>query len=447
MYRLAVLVDLLGCLQASRGSGLSGSAWSGRINLGNWICCQLGAREHYAVPRALVRSGVRPALVTDVWLPPSGAVGKIFGRINGVTSLNRSRGRYSADLGDVVVKSFNHRAMAFETSLRIRGRTGWDAIMDRNVWFQRAARDWLDRMLTPGSILFAYSYAALELLRLAKERGCRTVLGQIDPGIVEERIVAEEVARYPEFDSGFEPAPPEYWDLWREECRLADVIMVNSPWAARALAEDGVEAGKLRVVPLAYSTDRNDSNLSARTFPASFTADRPLRVLFLGQAIPRKGIFRLLDAAELLVNEPVEFLVIGEAGPLAEQLKRHRNVVAAGAVPRAEVHRYYSSADVFLFPTLSDGFGLTQLEAVRWGLPIICSDRCGQVVEHGVSGLVLDDVTGPTIAAAVQEVLRNPAKLREWSRAAAAVLDRFSLEHLGRELVELDVKKAAVAPN
>ena len=45
-----------------------------------WICCQLGAREHYAIPRALFRLGMLDLLVTDAWVPPSSLLAKICGR-------------------------------------------------------------------------------------------------------------------------------------------------------------------------------------------------------------------------------------------------------------------------------------------------------------------------------------------------------------------------------
>ena len=58
--------------------------------------------------------------------------------------------------------------------------------------------------------------------------------------------------------------------------------------------------------------------------------------------------------------------------------------------PRGETAaRFYREADVFLFPTLSDGFGLTQLEAQAWRLPVIASRFCGDVVQDGVNGLLL----------------------------------------------------------
>jgi glycosyltransferase involved in cell wall biosynthesis len=64
-----------------------------------------------------------------------------------------------------------------------------------------------------------------------------------------------------------------------------------------------------------------------------------------------------------------------------------------GSVPREDAARFYRDADVFLFPTFSDGFGLTQLEAQAWKLPVIATKFCGDVVEDGKNGYLLPEIT------------------------------------------------------
>ena len=66
--------------------------------------------------------------------------------------------------------------------------------------------------------------------------------------------------------------------------------------------------------------------------------------------------------------------------------------------PRVTVESYYCDADVFILPTLSDGFGLTQLEAQAWKLPVIASRYCGDVVRDGFNGVVLEEVSARAIA-------------------------------------------------
>jgi len=71
-------------------------------------------------------------------------------------------------------------------------------------------------------------------------------------------------------------------------------------------------------------------------------------------------------------------------------------------VARSECARVYRDADVFILPTLSDGYALTQLEALSYGLPVIASRHCGAAVTHGENGWILDDLEPATIATAIR---------------------------------------------
>src|SRR4029453_7855815 len=95
-----------------------------------------------------------------------------------------------------------------------------------------------------------------------------------------------------------------------------------------------------------------------REYPPQFTPGRPLRVLFLGQISLRKGIARLLKVARSLQSEPLEFLMVGPIQiTIPEDLRSARKIRWFGRVARHKVRSHYEQADVFILPTLSDGFG------------------------------------------------------------------------------------------
>jgi glycosyltransferase involved in cell wall biosynthesis len=155
-----------------------------------------------------------------------------------------------------------------------------------------------------------------------------------------------------------------------------------------------------------------------------------MRVLFLGQVNVRKGVVELLEAARLLREEPIEFVVVGgvSAGFSLRDVPENVNVV--GPVARGEVDACFRAADVFILPTHSDGFALTQLEAQAHGLPVIASRFCGDVVRDGVNGLLLNEVTGAAMAQCLRELVSNPARLAAMS-ASSSVDERFSLRRIG----------------
>lgn len=395
-----------------------------------WICCQIGSREHYAVPRALNRAGALQELITDTWVGPASVGAVVGGR--------RMAGRYHPDLETARVWAPNFSAIRFEATQRLGGATGWERMLKRNEWFQARA---LSRLRTLARThaglplcLFAYSYAARHLFAFAKSQGWMTVLGQIDPGPLEERVVRRLHAEHPDLAGAWEGAPRSYWRDWSEEWHLADRVVVNSEWSRSAMLEEGVPARILRVVPLAYEPEVANVR---RDWPDRFTDDRPLRVLFLGQVNLRKGMAETIDAMRLLREYPVQFTIVGPVQMnVPEDLRRCPRVRWLGSVVPGEASHLYDQADVFLIPTHSDGFALTQLEAQARGVPVIASRFCGAVVTDSVNGIILPVVSGAAIAAAIRGLLQSPLTLRAMSDRSR-VAQVFGLGSVGARLLEV----------
>ena len=420
-----------------------------------WIVCQIGAREHYAVARALHERGELAALVTDLWAPPD----SWMRRLPGAESV---AGRYTRELTDARVMAPNLRMTLFALQARLGRWPLWKKIVAENALFQKEAA----KIIFNGSlgaerhVLFSYSYAALDLFREAKRRGWQTVLGQIDPGWGEQRLVDKLRARFPEWAGRPEMTPPShYWTEWREECDLADRIVVNSEWSKSLLVKEGIAVEKIEVVPLAFDesvergagsrewrekrggrqTDikgeelRVKSSDVARSYPDEFSKERPMRVLFLGQAIVRKGIHDLADAARLLGEGPCHFDVVGRHPALPTGIPS--SMTFHGQVPRNQATEWFERADVFVLPTHSDGFALTQLEAIAHGLPVIATPCCGEVVQDGINGVVVPAGDAAVLAEAIRGLAREPQRLAAMSRAALETVGDFGIDRVGDGLL------------
>lgn len=391
-----------------------------------WIVCQIGARENYAIARALRRRERLAGVITDAWAAPNSAISTMLPR--------RFRERWHPDLSNA-----NVRAHSLTSALRSAGdhltrRTGWKQIMARNAWFQKASARTLQTFCGDVEAVFSYSYAACDLFIEAKSRGWRTVLGQIDPGPVEARLVQDLYERAGQ-SHVYEPIPEEYWRLWRREIGLADRIVVNSGWSREALIAEGVAAEKIAVIPLAYE---ERAEAPARDLPASFTAARPLRLLFLGQVTLRKGIGVIFEAMRLLSGVPLHLDVVGPLQvEVPEAVARDSRITFHGAVARSEVRAFYQQADIFLFPTHSDGFGLTQLEALASGLPVVASKFCGEVVREGVDGHILASFEPHELARLLRELTASPARVARLQAGARVDEERFGLDAIGLQLEDL----------
>jgi glycosyltransferase involved in cell wall biosynthesis len=392
------------------------------------------------VPRVLNSAEMLGALVTDTWVSSD----SLFG-MKSIAGFARLRGRYHSELCSAPVRHFTISAMGFEFRTRLLRsitRKPWSQILARNRWFQRRGVKLLTSIApqlekSGGQVtLFAYSYAALELFRFAKQRGWRTVLGQIDGGWRDEEIVEAEQRLHPEMEPSWQPAPQAYWRSWKNECTLADRIIVNSEWSSRLLVEAGIESGKLHVIPVAYDASA-DSGTALREYPQEFTSSRPLRVLFLGQINLHKGVRPLLEVARDLKHENIEFIFVGPVQiAVPEDIKTQTNIKWIGPLRRSEVAPYYRDADVFILPTFSDGFGLTQLEAQAWKLPVIASRFCGDIVKDGINGVLLREISGEAIASVLLDFIRKPKRLLDMA-AHSGVDDRFSLKSVASSLLSL----------
>lgn len=146
--------------------------------------------------------------------------------------------------------------------------------------------------------------------------------------------------------------------------------------------------------------------------------------LYVGRVSREKNIGAFLDA-----GLPGRKVVVG-GGPLLASLKRdYRDVIFTGPKSGEELAHCYASADVFVFPSRTDTFGLVQLEAMASGLPVAAYPVTGplDVVKQNESGVLNDDLATAAIAALDldRDAARAHALTFSWSRAAEMFLDNI----------------------
>lgn len=96
------------------------------------------------------------------------------------------------------------------------------------------------------------------------------------------------------------------------------------------------------------------------------------KIVFVGHVQKTKGVFEILEVARQLIN--IEFILIG---PVSDEIKKEelpQNFVLTGAKPQSDIPKYLREADVFLFPSYTEGFSVSLTEAMAFGVPCIASD-------------------------------------------------------------------------
>jgi glycosyltransferase involved in cell wall biosynthesis len=136
-----------------------------------------------------------------------------------------------------------------------------------------------------------------------------------------------------------------------------------------------------------------------------------------------------MEAARLLLHEPIVFDIYGPIQITDHALSQMpKNMQFFGSVSRLKVAELYQEYDVFVLPTLSDGFAITQLEAMAYGLPVIATPNCGRVVTDGCDGFVVPPRDAETLATRIFALSRDPALRTHMSDTARWTIRRFSLK-------------------
>jgi glycosyltransferase involved in cell wall biosynthesis len=385
-------------------------------------------------------------LYTDFW---AGPVTRRLARSTGSTVIRSLATRFNADLEDAPVTSWNTCALWWEWTLRGRRKTDavrgpYHGFADVGRRFGSRIRDHLESRtdLDSRAIFFAYDTGALEALEWCRERGVPSILNQMDPNRIEMELVHAEEKCWPGWALQSVSVPEEYLRRRENEWALANRILVNSNFCREALIKQGVSSEKLVVVPLCYELAGGNQKSGidrAKLLGQNGPPKRPLRVLFLGQVILRKGIQYLMQAAKLLEKEGILFDVVGPLGITSEAAKTApRNLVFHGRASRDQTNAWYQQSDVFVLPTLSDGFAITQIEAMANGLPVIATPHCGQVVGNGVDGFIVPARDASALAAACLRYVSEPGLLESQSAAALQKAGQFSLGHLADNLKRLE---------
>jgi glycosyltransferase involved in cell wall biosynthesis len=169
---------------------------------------------------------------------------------------------------------------------------------------------------------------------------------------------------------------------------------------------------------------------------------------------PAKNLKRLIDALALIPAERRPVLIVpGYATPYEAELRAHADAAGVAADVRwlgwtsdDELEGLYALAAVFAFPSLYEGFGLPVLEAMRRGVPVVCSDRSSLPEVAGDAALTFDPEDPRAIAAAIQEVLGNPAEAELMRAAGRARAERFTWASTARGTIASYERAPASAP-
>ena len=260
--------------------------------------------------------------------------------------------------------------------------------------------------------------------------------------------------RYPQY---FRPARRIYQRRFTaQSVRAASLIVADSESTKRDLVtEMGAPADRTRVIHPCIADDfrpiRDPARLAAfrdaHQLPRSY-------LLFLGTLEPRKNLETLIEAyaqAHAADNDIPRLVIAGAKGWYYESLFERvrtlgieRDVTFAGYVAREEQPLWYAAADLFIYPSLYEGFGLPIAEALACGTPTITSNVSSMPEAAGPVATLVDPTDVGELAYAMRQALADPTLRQRMAVEGPEWAGRFTPERMARQYREVYREAAAM---
>lgn len=362
---------------------------------------------------ALYKSEMLKVFITCVACLP----GNIFDKLSGVPGLSEFKKRsFDVCLGKFI-KSYPFREL-----LRLLKRkiTFIPTVTVDDVYhhIDRKVRAYIRKHHVDG--VYAYDDGALETFRYAKKKGMKCFF---DLPIVHWRcyqsLLTDEAKKNPEWAETLGVFGDSKEKLMRkdEELQLADCVFVASSFTKESILKyyPYELSSPIKVIPYGFPNVYEERTYDDNTH-------RKLKFLFVGRLSQSKGLSYMFEAIDHFSDE-IELTIVGyNSYPnciiLQEYLKKHKYV---GTLTHDNVLKEMRNADVLIFPSLFEGFGMVVTEAMSQGTPVIASNRTCAIdfIRNGENGWLVEAGSVKALIAAIKDILARKDKLRLIGQEAA----------------------------
>lgn len=225
----------------------------------------------------------------------------------------------------------------------------------------------------------------------------------------------------------------------------SDMIITDSAFVKGEIVRElGFDENRIEVIYPAATEEE------AIQLPESYLAEhwgiRKPYILYLGTIEPRKNLNRLIQAFETACRElpePPMLVLAGGTGWKAEDTRRLAaetlpgQIVLTGYISGSEKQLLYQHASLFVFPSLYEGFGIPVLEAMRYGVPVVCANTSSLPEVAGDCARFVDPLDVNDIAGGMLELLTDSDRMAALARAGRISAERFSWDLSADKLMQI----------
>ncbi len=233
----------------------------------------------------------------------------------------------------------------------------------------------------------------------------------------------------------------------KRAARTADLIITDSHHSKQDIMQHlNVPEQKIRVIYLGYDPpSQNGYDEAALQDIMNKYHIRQPYLLFVGVIEPKKNLERLIEAYALLQQEDtaakgLQLVIAGGKGWFTEQLYRNvqhiqgeHQIMFTGFVPDADLPYLYKGAEVFVFPSIYEGFGLPVLEAMSYNTPVVTSNTSSLPEIAGDAAVLVDPSSPASIAQGINSVLSDSAKRNLMRQAGRRQARQFSWQRTAEQ--------------
>lgn len=323
---------------------------------------------------------------------------------------HRSNNLY--DLVTLLVYAINNRLSAFTHNQQLHKEF-------LNFYYDRLCSS----QLTEAKALIGWAMVSLNTIKKNKALGGKTILehgmAHVDYWMsINQKFYGDStIAVKP----GYSSFTHRTIKRMKKEYELADYIQVHSSFAKETFLENNIPDSKLLVCELGIDPQQFSST-------AEIEKRKKFTLLYVGRLELLKGVHLLLEVVSKFDPEEIDLILVGRVMPEIKPFLNkfsNDNIKVVGPIDKKHLSPYYKQADILVFPTLNDAFGMVILEAMLHGLPVIGSraSAAPDIITNEVNGLLVNSGDKESLEEAVRWSVANRDKLLAMGASAKTLVE------------------------
>lgn len=397
-------------------------------------------RQHsFRLATALKKQGLLFKYITTVYKKKNSFFYRILEKVLSTDNQKRAKGRRCDALDDHDVIQFNERlGLLLLLLYRIDREKRWSSKLSSYISndFQKKVAEYAIEHKVDAVIMYDTNTATcFDVLKKKAPHIKRIMDVSAANGLYLKQVYEEDMIRAKSFASKLYKERAELWDKVKaqeiaKELAVTEYFIGPSNFVKESLLFSDVDSNSIYLCP--YGTNKLIAH------DAEKKASSALKIVYVGNVTAMKGIYYLLEALKNFDPSKVKLTLVGNYdnsdGVFDEYMEQNQFL---GLLTPDKLATIYSNCDVMVFPSLGDSFGQVVLEAMHFGIPVICSTNAGAVdiIKDHYNGFIVPPGDTQAIQEKIQWFLDHKEKMSLMRKNAYHTAEKYSWQEYEKKVV------------